>query len=90
MSKNTFKIHVGLLLLEKKDKKRYALIKDFNGFMCDHTSHRGKEHFCRYCLEAFRTKEMLKCHINTCFKKMINKRLKFLKKVNMLDPEIMK
>ena len=36
MSKNTFKIHVGLLLLEKKDKKRYALIKDFNGFMCDH------------------------------------------------------
>ena len=36
--------------------------------MYDHTLHRGRKHFCRYCLEAFRTAEKLKCDINNCLK----------------------
>ena len=43
--KNTFKKHVNLLLLEEKDKKHYAPIKDFNTFMCDHTLHHGDSIF---------------------------------------------
>ena len=27
--------------------------------MYDHTLHRGKKHFCRYCLQAFNTEETL-------------------------------
>ena len=52
VSKNTFKKQVDillslLLLLEKKDKKHYALLKDFNTFMYDHSFHRERKHFCR-------------------------------------------
>ena len=30
--------------------------------MYDHTLHRGRKHFCRYCLQGFRIAEKLKCH----------------------------
>ena len=33
--------------------------------MYDHTLPRRK-HFCRYCLQSFKTKEILKCHIKDC------------------------
>ena len=36
--------------------------------MYDHLLHLGRKHFCRYCLQAFRTAEKLKCHIKDCFK----------------------
>ena len=36
--------------------------------MYDHTLHRGKKHFCRYCLQVFSTEEILKRHIKDCFK----------------------
>ena len=36
--------------------------------MYDHSLHRGRKHFCRYCLHAFITKEILKRHIKDCFK----------------------
>ena len=36
--------------------------------MCDHTLHRGRKHFCSYCLQAFGTEEILKCQIKGCFK----------------------
>ena len=36
--------------------------------MYNHTLHRRKKHFCRYCLQAFSTEEILKCHIKGCFK----------------------
>ena len=29
--------------------------------------HPGKKHFCRYCLHAFITEEILKRHIKDCF-----------------------
>ena len=36
--------------------------------MYDHTLHRRRKPFCRYCLQAFSTEEMLKRHIKYCFK----------------------
>ena len=36
--------------------------------MYDHTLHRGRKHFCRYCLHAFSTEEILKRRIKDCFK----------------------
>ena len=60
--------HVDLLLIGEGEKKHYVFIKDFNKFMYDHTLHHGKKYFCRYCLQAFKTAEKLKCHIKDCFK----------------------
>ena len=48
---------IDLLLIGVTDKKHYVLIKDFN------TSMHGKKHFCRYCLQAFNTEEILKYHM---------------------------
>ena len=39
-----------------------------NTSMYNDTLHHGRKHFCRYCLQAFRTAEKLKCHIKLCFK----------------------
>ena len=36
MSKNTFKRHVDLLLIQEEGKKHNILIKDFNSFMYNH------------------------------------------------------
>ena len=36
--------------------------------MYDHTLHRGRKHFCRFCLQAFSTEEILKRHIKDCLK----------------------
>ena len=46
----------------------YVLIKDFNTFIYDYTLHRGRKNFCRDCLQAFSTREILKNHVNVCFK----------------------
>ena len=34
--------------------------------MYDHTLHRGKKYFNRYCLQAFSTREILKRRIKDC------------------------
>ena len=60
--------HVDLLLIVEGEKKGYLLIEDFNTFMCDHTLHRGRKHFCRYCFQVFSSEEILKSHIKDCFK----------------------
>ena len=73
-----------------EEEKHYVLIKDFNALMHDHSLHRGRKRFCRYCLQAFITEEMLKRHIKDCFKLMVNKRLRCLKKVNTLNSKILK
>ena len=62
------KKHVDLLLIGEEGKRHYVLVKDFNTFMYDHTLHRGRKPFCCYCLQAFSTEELLKCHIKDCFK----------------------
>ena len=60
--------YVDLLLIVEVGKRHYVLIKDFNTFMCHHTLFHGKNHFCCYCLQAFSTEEIIKCHIKDCFK----------------------
>ena len=54
-------------MIGEREKKQYVLIKDFNTFMYYHPLHRGRKHFCRYCLHAFITEEVLKRHIKDCF-----------------------
>ena len=43
--------------------------------MYDPTLHRGRKHFCQYCLHAFITEEILKCHIKGCLK-ILGKQIK--------------
>ena len=72
--------HVDILLIEEKGKRHYVLIKDFNRFMYNHTLHRIKKHFCRYCLQAFSTEKLLKYHIKHCFKINGKQKIKMPKK----------
>ena len=51
-----------------KGETKHVLTNDFNRFMCDHSLHQGRKHFCCYCLHAFITEEILKHHIKGCFK----------------------
>ena len=60
--------HVDLLLIGEGEKKHYVLINDFNRLIYDRSLHRGRKHFCCYCLHAFITEEILKHHIKDCFK----------------------
>ena len=47
--------------------------------MYDHTLHHGKN-FCCYCLQAFSTKEILRCHVKHCFKTSGKKSIKMFQK----------
>ena len=79
--------HVDLLLTREGEKYTMFLSMILTLFLL----HRGRKHFCRYCLHAFITEEILKRHIKDCFK--INgkqKRLRFLRKMNMLNQNILK
>ena len=60
------KKHVALLLIRAEEKRHYGFIKDFSTFMYDHTLHCGRKHFSRFRLQAFSTKEILKCSIKNC------------------------
>ena len=80
VSKNTLKRYVDLLLIREEDKRYYVVVKDFNTFMYVHTLHRERKHFCRCCLQAFSTEEILKFHTKYCFKLMVNKGLTCLKR----------
>lgn len=71
---------VDLLLLEENNKKHYAFIKDFKRFMYNRTLHVGRKHFCRYCLQASSTEEILRCQINGGFKINTNQRIKMPKR----------
>ena len=51
--------------------------------MFDHTLHRGRKHFCRYCLQGFSAKKLLKCQVKIALKLMVNKWLRCLEKMNM-------
>ena len=82
--------HVDLLLIREGEKKHYVLIKDFNTFMYDYALYLGKKHFCRYCLQASITADVLKCHIKNYYKINGKQRIKMAKMVNFLDSKIMK
>ena len=60
--------HLNFLLIGEGEKKHYVVIKYFNTFIYDHSLHRGRKHFCRYCLYTFITEEILKRLIKDCFK----------------------
>ena len=81
--------HVDLLLIREEGKRHYVLIKDFDTFMY-HTLHRRRKHFCRFCLQAFSTEEILKRHYKTSLKSLVNKELSSLKRVNTLNSKILK
>ena len=49
-------------------KKHNVLENDFNQFMCYHSLHRRRKHFCIYRLHVFITQEILKRHIKDRFK----------------------
>ena len=55
-------------MIGEGEKKHYVLIKDFNIFIHDNTLYHERKHFFRYCLYAFVTEKVLKCHIKDCFK----------------------
>ena len=44
-----------------------------------------EETFCRYCLQALSTEEILKRHIKDCFKINEKQRITMPKKANMLN-----
>ena len=55
-------------MIGEGENKHYVLINDFNIFMYDQSSHCGRKHFCRCCVHAFITKEILNCHNKDWFK----------------------
>ena len=81
--------HVDLLLIGEWEKKHYVLVKDFSTFKYDHTLHRGRKHFCRYCLQASRTAENLNVILKIALKLIVNKLLRWLKRVNILNSKIL-
>ena len=91
--KKCCKKKVDLLLIEEEGKRHYVLIKDCNSFMYDHMIIHyivEEKNFCRYCLQAFSTEEILKSHIKNWFKVNGKERIIIPKKTNMLNSEIMK
>ena len=48
--------------------------------MYDRTLHCGRKQFCCYCLQAFSTEKILKCHVKDCFKINSKYRIKMPKK----------
>ena len=68
--------NVDLLMIGEEEKRQYALIKNFNTFMHDHTLRHERKHFCRYCLQAFSSEEILESHIKDCFKINLSQYLK--------------
>ena len=57
--------------------------------MYNNSLHRGRKHFYRYCLHAFITEE-ISVILKIVLKLMVNKRLRCLRKVNMLNSKLLK
>ena len=79
-----------LIIDRGRNKKHYVLINDFNRFVYDHTLYCRRKHFCRYCLQAFIREEILKSHIESCFKINGKQTFTMFKKMNMLNLKILK
>ena len=65
-------------------------MKDFNRFMYDHSLHCRREHLLSLLLTRFHYRGSLKRHIKDCFKITVKKRLRCLRKVNILNSKILK
>ena len=66
MSKNTFKQHADSLIIEEKLNMFLSNVLILSCVIMHYVIE--KTHSCRNCLEAFSTEEILKSHINDCFK----------------------
>jgi len=59
--------HVDLLYLSKDEDGHYVLIKDFSRLMTKQLSkHNGKKFFCKLCLHACISQEILDTHLEKC------------------------
>ena len=54
--------------MERKDKRHYVLIKDFNTFMYNHSLQRETKQVRHYCLSVSSMEKILKHHTDDCFK----------------------
>ena len=66
VSKEKFHSCLNLLFLTKGEVKHYCLLKDFNKFMYNKTKHKGRKHFCMYCLQGFSSERVLNNHKDIC------------------------
>ena len=66
VSKEKFDSCLNLLLITEGEVKHYCLLKDFNKFMYDKTKHKGRKHFCMYCLQGFSSERVLNNHKVDC------------------------
>ena len=66
VSKEKFNSCLNLLLITEGEVKHYCLLKDFNKFMYNQTKHKGRKHFCMYCLQCLSSKERLEKHKVDC------------------------
>ena len=62
---------INLLYIEGKNEldeetTHYVYIKDFSRLMYNFTKHKGKKHFCMYCLQCFYSNESLAKHRVNC------------------------
>ena len=72
---NAVKKNMLIIIEKRRRKKHYVLIKGFSTFRYDYSLHRGRKHFCRYCLYAFITEEILSVILKIALKLMVNKEL---------------
>ena len=66
VSKEKYGNHMELPLITKDENKHYVLIKDFNKFMFNQTRHKGRKHFCMFCLQCFSSERVLNNHKDNC------------------------
>ena len=66
VSKEKFNSCLNLLLITEGDVWHYCLLKDFNKFMYNQTKHKGRKHFCMYCLQGFSSERVLNNHTVDC------------------------
>ena len=67
---------VDVLLIGKKGKRHYVLIKNVNTSMYDHILQCERKHFCHSFLQSFIIKNILNCHMKNYFK--IDAKLKII------------
>ena len=66
VSKEKFNSCLNLLLITEGEVWHYCLLKDFNKFMYNQTKHKGRKHFCMYCLQGFSSERVLNNHTVDC------------------------
>ena len=57
---------LNLLLITKGEVKHYCLLKDISKFLYNQTKHKGRKHFCMYCLQCFSSERVLNNHKDIC------------------------